>query len=266
MSEQPDASVRSPEFPWTTTDRDAVRLFLGKVALKEVSELHQSQTVTSRLLNSLRCTVCHSRDGSSSAWPEIVSEEGSGRLTEPVPQLTWVGEKLQGPWVERLLKGEISQKPRPWLFARMPAFPEYAELISHNFADEHGVSYFEPPLKDLDPNRIETGRLLTLRDGGLDCRQCHGLGKELPTGDTKTQIALGINFAVVRERLRPGFASQQLLDPTRYDNGSRMPRFAPDLKTTPAKQIDGGDARKQFDALKQYLWSIQLDPVNDKPK
>lgn len=257
---------KAPEFHWSQPARDALRSFLTAASSGNELIAHQTQPKVSQLLHALRCTVCHSRDGSSSLWPEIVSEEGSGRLTETLPQLTWAGEKLQGPWIEQLLKGEIKQKARPWLFARMPAFPDYAELISQSLADEHGVNYADPTLHDLDPNRIELGRLLTLRDGGLDCRQCHGLGKEQPTGDTKTQIALGINFAMVRNRLRPDFAIRQLLDPPRYDSGSRMPRFAPDLKTTAVKQIEGGDARKQFDALRQYLWSIQTDPATDKLK
>jgi hypothetical protein len=108
----------------------------------------------------------------------------------------------------------------------------------------------------LNPAEVELGRQLTTREG-LDCRQCHGVGKEQPRGDAETQIALGINFAMTRERLRPEFALRQMLDPSRYDIGSRMPRFAPDLKTTAAKRIEGGDASKQFELLKQYIWSIK---------
>ncbi len=211
------------------------------------------------LMRSLRCHACHGQDSDRSLWPEIVAEEGSGRAVEAVPQLTWVGEKLQGPWIEKLLKGEIKQKPRPWLTARMPSFPAYAGLIAHGMAAEHGVPFEEPLPKELDPDQIEIGRQLTLRDGGLDCRQCHGVGKEPPRGDASTQIALGINFALARERLRPEFALRQMLDPPRYDIGSRMPRFAPDLRTTAAKHIEGGDARKQFEALKQFIWSVKVD-------
>ena len=211
------------------------------------------------LMRYLRCQACHPQDSERSLWPEIVAEEGSGRAVDAVPQLTWVGEKLQGPWIEKLLKGEIKQKPRPWLTARMPSFPAYAGVIAHGMAAEHGVPFEEPLPKELDAEQIEIGRQLTLRDGGLDCRQCHGIGKEQPRGDASTQIALGINFALARERLRPEFALRQMLDPPRYDIGSRMPRFAPDLRTTAAKHIADGDARKQFEALKQFIWSVKPD-------
>ena len=140
----------------------------------------------------------------------------------------------------------------------MPSFPAYASLIAHGMAAEHGVPFEEPRPKELDANQIEIGRQLTLRDGGLDCRQCHGIGEEQPRGDASTQIALGINFALSRARLRPEFALRQMLDPPRYDLGSRMPRFAPDLRTTAAKHIEGGDARKQFEALKQFIWSVRV--------
>ena len=49
------------------------------------------------------------------------------------------------------------------------------------------------------------------------------------------------------------------MDPPRYDFGSRMPRFAPDLQVTAAKNIEQGNARKQFEAIKQYLWSLKID-------
>ena len=130
------------------------------------------------------------------------------------------------------------------------------QLLAHGLAADHGVAFEEGVPQKLNPDSIDLGRRLTLREG-LDCRQCHGVGKEQPRGDASTQIALGINFAMTKERLRPEFALRQMLDPARYDIGSRMPRFAPDLKTTAAKQFANGDAKKQFELLKQYLWSIE---------
>ena len=248
----------APWFAWSDRERNELNDYLGFVSHgKSVSTGSPSMRIQ-RSLSSLRCTSCHAHDTESARWPEIVVEEGSGKLPEAVPQLTWVGEKLQGPWVAKLLKGDVHHKPRPWLTARMPGFPAFAEFLSREFAAEHGVAYQEAVPTEFDPRLVEVGRKLTQRDGGLDCRQCHGIGNERPQGDSATQIALGINFAFTRERLRPEFALRQILDPPRYDIGSRMPRFAPDLQTTAAKQIEGGNARKQFDAIKQYLWSLKL--------
>ncbi len=302
--DEPRDESNAPRFAFTPEERHALISYLERTSRghgTQVVYVRSDRTDVSRMMHQLRCNACHARDEARSLWPEIVAEEGSGRAVEAVPQLTWVGEKLQGPWIEKLLKGELDgertrrmgfqpvrsalpeadslpkrpdgleahptggnashgndspTKARPWLTARMPSFPAYASLIAHGMAAEHGVAFEEPLPAKLDPKQVEIGRRLTLRDGGLDCRQCHGVGKEQPRGDASTQIALGINFALARERLRPEFALRQMLDPPRYDIGSRMPRFAPDLRTTAAKHIEGGDARKQFEALKQFLWSV----------
>ena len=259
-SDQPASAVSAPSFEWTDSQRDSLKLFLTSTSGGIVLPAGVT-TQLGRSLQSLRCLSCHTRDAVASRWPEIVAEEGSGKLPDAVPQLNWIGEKLQGPWIEKLLKGEVKHKPRPWLKARMPSFPAYAEFLARQMASEHGVPFHEEIPTEFDPKAVATGRQLTLRDGGLDCRQCHGVGNERPRGDAATQIALGINFAFTRDRLRPQFALRQILDPPRYDIGSRMPRFAPDLQTTAAKQIEGGNARRQFGAIKQYLWSLNIDDI-----
>ena len=250
VAAQVEPNSKSPRFRLSDSERRALVEFC----------MADQPVVMSRSVDAwitqLRCNACHTRDARQSPWPEIIAEEGSGRGAESVPQLTWVGEKLQGPWIEKMLKGEVQQKPRPWLKARMPAFPAYASLLAHGMAAEHGVPFAEPLPAQPTASRIEAGRKLTLRDGGLDCRQCHGVGKEQPRTDAATQIALGINFSMSKDRLRPEFALRQMLDPPRYDVGSRMPRFAPDLQTTAAKQIENGDARKQFELLKEFIWSL----------
>ena len=256
LAPQNDLQTEAVRFHFDEPTRQSLLAFLAAKRELIPFDIRSARSVAEWTME-LRCNACHARDEQRSFWPEIVAEEGSGRAVESVPQLTWVGEKLQGPWIEKLLKGELKQKPRPWLTARMPSFPAYASLLAHGMAAEHGVPFEEPPPQNLDPDKIEIGRKLTLRDGGLDCRQCHGVGKELPRGDASTQIALGINFALARERLRPEFALRQMLDPPRYDPGSRMPRFAPDLRTTAARHIENGDAKKQFEMLKAFLWSVK---------
>lgn len=252
----PEVSAgNAPRFTLDASQRTALLQF-GQLPAQKVAALSTDVSLRPWMMQ-LRCNSCHSRDTRQSQWPEIVAEEGSGKPTESLPQLTWVGEKLQGPWIEQFLKGQVSQKPRPWITARMPAFPAYASLIAHGMAHEHGVPFHEPVPSDVQPDRINLGQRLTQRDGGLDCRQCHGIGKEQPRGDESTKIALGINFALTRHRLRPEFALRQMLDPPRYDIGSRMPRFAPDLKTTAARQIEGGNAEKQFELLKDFIWSVR---------
>lgn len=257
LAEESKPNQNSPRFAMKPDQRSALVAF-RKSLETDIPQWHTARS-TAHWMTQLRCQACHVRDQERSQWPEIIVDEGSGRQGEAIPHLTWVGEKLQGPWIEKFVKGEVTQKPRPWLTARMPAFPAYAGMLAHGLSAEHGVPFQEQFRSDKPEAAVELGRKLTLRDGGLDCRQCHGVGREQPRSDAATQIALGINFALTKERLRPEFALRQLLDPPRYDVGSRMPRFAPDLKTTSAKQIEGGNAIRQFELLKDYLWSIKAD-------
>ena len=102
-----------------------------------------------------------------------------------------------------------------------------------------------PPAQPLKQELASLGDLLTRKDGGLDCRSCHGVGRELPTGDDKTKVAPGINFAHTRERMRGEFFHRFVLDPPRYEVTTRMPKLSADGRTTAATSILGGDAPQQ---------------------
>lgn len=139
----------------------------------------------------------------------------------------------------------------------MPAFPaDYAARLAVGLAVEHGAGldfrHSEPPKPDL----VELGRRLTLKDGGLDCRQCHGIGRLQPQGDDRTKLAPGINFAQSRERLRGDYYHRFVLDPPRYELATRMPKLSADGKTTKATAILNGDAKQQFEALWHYIQTV----------
>jgi hypothetical protein len=184
-------------------------------------------------------------------------EEGSrGLPPETLPSLTWAGEKLHSDWTKHFLAGEVTERPRNWLKARMPAFPAYAQDLARGLAAEHGYATTAREAPSLDPEAVEIGRLLSLKDAGLDCRQCHGIGAELPVGDKNTQIALGINFYTIRDRLRHDYYKRFVLDPPRYDVGTKMPKLVGEKGRTRVKQHFDGDATRQFEALWQYIQSL----------
>lgn len=211
---------------------------------------------TRREMAHFNCAACHSRDGQNSPLAELLAEEGQGRLPEMLPYLTWSGEKLKADWLERLISGRLTYKTRPWLQARMPSFP--ANTIAHGLASEHGIRYDTPPMSVPDrPAEVEVGRQLTLKGQGLDCRQCHGLGNEKPSGDKSTLISIGINFSHIPDRLNSEFYPRLMLNPPRYDPNSRMPVFAVDGQTTAAKAILNGDAHQQFKAVWEYLRTVK---------
>ncbi|MDB5390501.1 MAG: Trehalose utilization [Planctomycetaceae bacterium] len=216
-------------------------------------------TESRSLMHRLNCSACHSRDGKNSPLGEIIAEEGDGLPVESIPHLTWAGEKLRPDWIARLLRGDLKYKTRPLLKARMPAFPAYSWL-GEGMAKEHGAWFVAPNASSeqnpQDAPLVELGHQLTLKTKGLDCRQCHGVGAEQPSGDKSTLISPGINFSVTAERMDFDFFPRLMMNPPRYDPSSRMPVFSVDGKTTAAKEILDGDANRQFDAIRKYLQTI----------
>ncbi|WLD11726.1 ThuA domain-containing protein [Planctellipticum variicoloris] len=258
----PTAELRgdAPDFGLTEWERTAVSESVPPESLGALfaTVVANPSLGSRRLVRELNCRACHSRDGQRSPRAEILADESDrGVVAEVLPDLTWAGEKLRPEWTARLLNGELAERTRPWLKARMPAFPaDYAARLAVGLAVEHGAGRDIQQPKPPKPDLVELGRRLTLKDGGLDCRQCHGIGQLKPQGDSRTQIAPGINFAQVRERLQPEFYHRFVLDPPRYELATRMPKLAADGKTTKATAILDGDAKKQFEALWHYIQTV----------
>jgi hypothetical protein len=133
----------------------------------------------------------------------------------------------------------------------MPAFPPAAKSIATGLAAEHG---FSPQVQtlSLDPQLVESGHILSLKETGLDCRQCHGLEAITPRQPNDAQ---GISFLHMRDRLRRGYYDRWMHDPLRIDPATKMPKFAPDGKHTPVRGILEGNAARQYDALWHYIQS-----------
>ncbi|MBI5757045.1 MAG: hypothetical protein HZA46_00845, partial [Planctomycetales bacterium] len=264
LDESPPSN-RAPRYNFTAQQRRALRAFLSDDA-SAGREGHSTIEDAESLVVSLRCATCHARDQQSSRLPAIVAEESErGLPPEPLVSLTWTGEKLQAPWLRNFIAGKTPYRPRPWLKARMPAYPAHAELLAVGLAHSHGIADESTPATlssrgadAVDPTLTEAGSRLTFKAEGLDCRQCHGIGRDQPLGDKGTLLAPGINFAHTRERLRYDYYQRFMLDPPRYDIATRMLKLSADGRTTSAKTILDGDARRQFDALWQFVQTVSV--------
>lgn len=252
------SDTKLPRFSFSHQQRDSLRRFLAT----DRSSLSRSDLVETshRLFARLQCANCHDRDGVASHRAMVVAEEGSGQLPEVIPQLNWSGEKLKSQWMGLLFSGDLASKTRPWLKAKMPAFPAYADALAKGLAAEHGVvpdadDSGAGMLFEVDDHLAEVGRTLTLQTG-LDCRQCHGIGDQQPRGDENTAIAFGINFTHIRSRMRDDAYKRFMLDPPRYDPKTRMIRLSADGLTTKLQAVFDADARKQFDAVWHYIQSL----------
>ena len=166
-----------------------------------------------------------------------------------MPALTWVGAKLQPSWMEAFVTGE-GKSPRPWLHARMPAFPAHGGTIVQGLVRAQGYFSKDEPEAAPDVQLANIGEKLVKMGEGFGCVQCHGVGETPPVQVFERQ---GVNFDVAAERLRKEYYMRWLLDPLRIDPDARMPKYADSKGKTAFGDVLDGDAAKQFDAIWNYF-------------
>ena len=252
LAESPDPRLDVPDFRFGDHDRESLNEFLaggGESLTRRVTT-----DLSRRLVRSLRCGACHDRDGVVSSWPTVFYEEGPGTRPEMAPPLTWAGEKLQPDWTRQLLTGQLADPARPWLKLRMAGFAQHSDDLVVGLSFEHSLDAGSKTRSlEVDGKLVQIGRELTQQSRGFHCVQCHGVGNQEPESAYDNR---GINFCRVRERLLYQYYRRWTLDPLRVDPRTKMPKFSPDGRRTPIQRYFAGDARRQFDALWQYLQSL----------
>ena len=215
------------------------------------------------MMKSLRCSACHNLDHETAPLRRIMADESeSGQIPDSLPNLIWAGEKLQSSWLIKLLTGKLTYRTRPWLKARMPSFSQSdAMMLTEGLAAEFGLPHELRPASppEVDGKIAKLGDQLTRKDGGLDCRQCHAVGRDQPVGDERTRVAPGINFSHTRQRLREDYYHRFVLDPPRYDITTKMPKLSADGKTTKLAEVLDGNARRQFDAIWEFIQTVPVE-------
>ena len=195
------------------------------------------------------CYACHERDGRGGLARfrrdhfETVAKVDLGDEGRLPPPLTGVGRKLQTGWLKNVLLGKKTDV-RPHMQIRMPVF--HAELAnrlpelfrSEDKADERNeVDVFGDTRELLDDGR-------QLMDVG--CVQCHSFGGSALPG------VIGVDVRGVRDRVRPQWFREFLLNPNRIKSRTRMPSFFPDGKSQRPDLLDG-DVDRQIAAMWAYL-------------
>jgi cytochrome c2 len=273
LADSRDRVGKAPDFAFSAEQRSALRAF-AKAGVRCVEE-DSSREYAQRAVLDLRCVACHSMDARQSVW-SAVSEEANmlgalkapskpvpgqttmaPRATPSIPSLTWAGEKLQPQWSARMIAGKIEQKTRPYLVGRMPAFACDAEGLARGLSHWHGFSDKDNTLAGAvagDASVAQTGRMLVGDQGGFACTVCHDIGSRPASAPFE---APAVNLAWAGQRLRLTYFERWLLQPTRVDPETKMPRYADIHGRTQLKQTLNGDGLKQFDAIRQYLLSLQ---------
>ncbi|MCA8964074.1 MAG: hypothetical protein KDC48_04280, partial [Planctomycetes bacterium] len=182
------------------------------------------------------CLSCHQRDGRGGLPPAVrqllVEVEDIGDEGRVPPDLTGVGHRLRGSWIERLLAGDV--RARPYLKVRMPKLPaERAQQYAAWFAALDGQDG-----DDVEPaftaEAVELGRRMA-GVGGRNCVTCHAFAGRRSLGPQ------GMDLVMQHQRLRPAWFRQWVLAPTRHRPGTRMP---------PAWLDEGPQARAEVDAIR----------------
>jgi hypothetical protein len=245
----------APRFQLSSEEREALQVFLQTDGLS-LNQRHVS-SAAERHYQQLRCATCHRRDARAPELPIVLLEEGEqGHPPELLPPLTWAGEKLFTSWIEQQLRGELQERSRPWLKARMPAFPVHADVLAHGLVQQHAVEAKRSESVVPDPDLARLGERLISKDEGFHCLQCHSVPGKEPEGAFESQ---GIDFGLIPSRVRHEYFQRWMANPPQVDPATKMPRFSPDGQTTPVTKLLDGQAERQFEALWQYIHSLQRE-------
>lgn len=266
------ASGRAPGFGFSRKDTANIAEFLDRHA-SSLQRVNSAEYAT-RQMTAMRCINCHSRDGQSSVWdtvkpevsawlPDVASHDeevddydSTDLDKKPAfkqqqwPSLTHAGDQLHADWMADFIGGRTQQRPRPWLYTRMPAFASRAESIAAGLSHQHGRSTVRPSPPAPSEELIVIGRKLFGAENGLSCVQCHAAGPKPALMDHEFGV---IDLSISRERLRRDFYLRWALDPQRISPQTPMPDFADAEGRTPLREHFEGDAVKQFDAIWAYL-------------
>jgi len=272
----------SPAYDYSDRERRAVETFLNN----DLSSLHRRdwKEYANRQFTALQCVACHAREDQGDRWAVLLAGQigtaesnpyedgdagddleadffddadsdyegestGAGNIHEIRPPLHFAGEKLNPDWMEQLIAGKLPYKPRPRLKARMPNYPVHAKGLAIGSSLDHGfapVPEVRPPV-DADLARAGQGLIQMER---LGCISCHAVGDG---GALSGPAAEVINFQYTALRLRKHYFERYVLDPQRALPGTMMPKYPDDEFQSPIKDTFDGDARKQFEAIWQYM-------------
>ncbi|MBI1374630.1 MAG: c-type cytochrome [Phycisphaera sp.] len=280
-----DASKRgaAPLLNLSAEDRAAVRAFGQSPAMLASLNRTAPAEAAQRLTVALRCNACHDRDGVQDRWSLVEKEvadlapaapakpAAGGDASQPAqlaqsrPALTWLGEKLNTDWTRGFIAGKTGYRVRPWLTARMPAFPAYADPIANGLALQHGMTTTrqEPTPPDNAAELAKIGRKLTGPIGGFACITCHSINKM--EAIARFEVG-GPNLMYVTERLRHDYFLRWMLNPPRVDPTTKMPKYADDSGRTALSDTLDGDAAQQFEAIWQYLQAgRKIEPPSMTP-
>jgi mono/diheme cytochrome c family protein len=208
-----------------------------------------------RIAIKYNCQQCHQLEGSGAHISVLLTD-----AAYLPPIITGEGKKVQEPWLHSFLQSpaRVGQPNsiRPWIPTRMPTFHLTNEEINQLTKYFLGLSDQELELRDYQTFAVSSENLTVGKQIFTDfqCAKCHPSGVIVPVSAVST-TDLAPFLGKARDRLKPEWIVEWLADPAKLQPGTRMPTFFPDGES-PLPDVLGGDARKQMQAIRDYLLSI----------
>ncbi len=249
--------LRMPQFNLSDQELSALTTFVLSLSEEQIPlqsqkrlDLKEVEIEKGRLLaQKLNCNGCHTLDGKISSIREITEDPGA-----VPPILDGEGAKVQEKWLHGFLK---SPTPiRPWLTYRMPTFgfaDEDLDILVQYFHHLAGqkTSFVGVEIPESTEEKLKAGKALF---DTFQCIKCHQV--------TQDNAAMGSSFlapdlTMAAQRLKPEWVSQWLKDPQALQEGTMMPTFFSDGQS-PAGDVLGGNAEKQIQAIRDYLYHYQV--------
>ena len=185
------------------------------------------------------------------------------------PVLYEEGKKVQSAWLFDFLKEPMTL--RPWLDVRMPVFKmteNEATVLSRYFATLEKEEYpyeFIVETKDtyINGKEEESPGYLTMAQHlfehkDVNCASCHVRGDINPEGDPSDWAP---DLSVSRDRLKPDWIVDWLLDPQLKQPGTKMPKF---FREGVFQEIFPGTPEEQAVALKDLLMNLPEEMLIQK--
>jgi len=185
------------------------------------------------------------------------------------PVLYKEGAKVQSAWLFDFLKEPVTL--RPWLDVRMPVFKmteNEATLLSRYFAalekEEYPYEFIvETKDKYLKEKEKEKPGYLAMAQHlfehkDVNCASCHVRGDITPEGDPSDWAP---DLSVSRNRLKPDWIVDWLLDPQLKQPGTKMPKF---FREGVFQDIFPGTPEEQAVALKDLLMNLPDEMLKQK--
>lgn len=227
------------------------------------------------IVTKYNCMGCHQvRIGQRSVLMDLPRYQDPDWKEQLPPRLVGVGARVDPGWLLRFLNNPALHSAdtdrngaRPYLKARMPTFSfsegELRTLVRlFEALASQAQPYIPPRLEPLTKQEMTLARQLFTHPAA-PCLKCHATGD--PAHD---RTATAPNFLLARDRLKPGWTSRWMVDPSLISPGTSMPSGL--FKRDGARWVFSGPTPPAFqnypkdhvDLLTRYMF--QLTPEEQR--